>query len=58
MNPILFNYLLTRYFNDMAKKSKIGLMDYIEYATEKASVEELKSQNSYFMNALYKDNGA
>ena len=46
------------YFNDMAKKSKIGLMDYIEYATEKASVEELKSQNSYFMNALYKDNGA
>ena len=33
-------------------------MDYIEYATEKASVEELKSQNSYFMNALYKDNGA
>lgn len=46
------------YFNDMAKKSKVGLMDYIEYATEKASVEELKSQNSYFMNALYKDNGA
>jgi hypothetical protein len=46
------------YFNDMAKKSKIGLMDYIEYSTEKASVEELKSQNSYFMNALYKDNGA
>ena len=46
------------YFNDMAEKSKVGLMDYIEYATEKASVEELKSQNSYFMNALYKDNGA
>ena len=46
------------YFNDMAKKSKVGLMDYIEYATEKASVEELISQNSYFMNALYKDNGA
>ncbi len=44
------------YFNDMAKKTKTGLNDYIEYATEKASVEELKSQNSYFINALYKDN--
>ena len=43
------------YFNDMARKSKVGLMDYIEYATEKASVDELKKQNSYFINALYKD---
>lgn len=43
------------YFNDMAKKSKVGLRDYIEYATEKASVEELKMQNSYFINGLYKD---
>lgn len=41
------------YFNDMAKKSKTGLMDYLEYATEKASVEELKMQNSYFINGLY-----
>ncbi|MEG2540368.1 MAG: hypothetical protein RSB59_01145 [Clostridia bacterium] len=41
------------YFNDMAKKSKIGLNDYLEYATEKASVLELKSQNSYFINGLY-----
>ena len=24
------------YFNDMAKRSKTGLMDYIEYVTEKA----------------------
>ena len=30
------------YFNDMAKNSNTGLMDYLEYATEKASVEELK----------------
>ena len=43
------------YFNDTAKKSKVGLRDYIEYATEKASVEELKMQNSYFINGLYKD---
>ena len=43
------------YFNDMATKSKVGLNDYLEYATEKATVEELKSQNSYFINALYRD---
>lgn len=41
------------YFNDMAKKSKTGLTDYIEYATEKATVDELKMQNSYFINSLY-----
>ena len=43
------------YFNDMAKKSKTGLMDYIEYVTEKATVDELKMQNSYFINGLYKE---
>lgn len=43
------------YFNDMAKRSNVGIMDYLEYATEKASVEELKSQNSYFINGLYHD---
>lgn len=43
------------YFNDMAGKSGMGLMDYLEYATEKATVEELKMQNSYFINGLYKD---
>ena len=43
------------YFNDMAKGTKVGLMDYIEYASEKASVEELKMQNSYFIKSLYKD---
>ena len=46
------------YFNELAKGTCIGLMDYIEYATEKASVEELKLQNSYFINSLYKDSGA
>lgn len=43
------------YFNELSKKAKIGLEDYREYVTEKASVEELKLQNSYFINALYKD---
>ncbi len=43
------------YFNDVAKKTNIGLKDYPEYATEKATVEELKMQNSYFINDLYKD---
>jgi hypothetical protein len=42
----------------MAKKSNMGLNDYMEYATEKASVEELKMQNSYFINALYKNAGS
>ncbi len=48
------------YFNDMAKKSKTGLMDYIEYVTEKATVDELKMQNSYFIGSLYgnADNGS
>ena len=41
------------YFNDMAKKTKVGLKDYLEYATEKANVDELKKQNSYFINSLY-----
>ena len=45
------------YFNDLAKKTKIGLNDYLEYATEKATVGELKEQNSYFINALYKNAG-
>ena len=44
------------FFRDMAKKSNVGMMDYLEYETEKASVEELKMQNSYFINSLYKCN--
>ena len=46
------------YFNEMAKKSHLGLNDYMEYETERASVEELKMQNSYFINALYKNAGS
>ncbi|MCM1368203.1 MAG: hypothetical protein NC184_05305 [Roseburia sp.] len=41
------------YFNDLASRTNVGLDDYLEYQTEKASVEELKSQNSYFINSLY-----
>ncbi len=41
------------YFNELALRTKVGLEDYREYLTEKASVEELLSQNSYFINSLY-----
>lgn len=46
------------YFNEIAKRTKVGLKDYIAYATEKATADELKMQNSYFINALYKDAGS
>ena len=39
----------------MAKNTHVGLADYAEYLTEKASVEELRMQNSYFVNSLYSD---
>ena len=44
------------YFNDLARHSHVGLVDYLEYATEKASVAELRVQNSYFINLLYGGN--
>ena len=43
------------YFNDLAIKAKIGINDYEEYALEKASVNELKQQHSYFIGGLYSD---
>ena len=43
------------YFNDLAIKAKIGVNDYEEYAGEKASVNELKQQHSYFIGGLYGD---
>lgn len=46
------------YFNEMALRTNVGLNDYYEYATERASVEELKLQNSYFVNALYEQTKA
>lgn len=41
------------YFNELAARSPMGLNDYLEYATGKASVAELREQNSYFINSLY-----
>ena len=41
------------YFNELAEKSGVGLMDYLTYKTVRASVDELKAQNSYFINGLY-----
>ena len=43
------------YFNEQAKKSMVGLNDYALYESEKATVPELKKQNSYFINSLYGD---
>ena len=43
------------YFNDLAIKAKIGINDYEEYAGEKASINELKQQHSYFIGGLYGD---
>ena len=42
------------FFNDMARKTKIGFADYAEYLSSKATVDELKQQHSYFIEALYK----
>ena len=41
------------YFNELAGRSGVGLRDYLEYKNVKASVEELKAQNSYFIRDLY-----
>ena len=41
------------YFNDLAEKSGVGLMDYVAYQNVRASVQELKQQNSYFIRDLY-----
>ena len=45
----LFLGLLQRY----GKQERDGLADYREYVTERATVDELKAQNSYFIRALY-----
>ena len=41
------------YFNDIARNTYIGLDDYVEYETERATVDELLQQNSYFIDSLY-----
>ena len=41
------------YFNELALKSGVGLMDYLSYKAVCASVDELKEQNSYFIRDLY-----
>ena len=42
------------YFNEQAKNTDVGLNDYEEYVAGKATVAELKAQNSYFIDSLYK----
>ena len=45
------------YFTEKTLKSKLGLNDLAEYETEKATFEELKQQNSYFINDLINKKG-
>ena len=40
------------YFHEKALRSYIGLDDLEEFATEKASFEEMMKENSYFFNDL------
>ena len=40
------------YFAVRSLRSAVGFNDMPEYATEKASFEELRKQNSYFVNDL------
>ncbi|MDR2047184.1 MAG: hypothetical protein LBP79_04740, partial [Clostridiales bacterium] len=42
------------YFAEKTSRSAIGIADVKEYEREKASFNELKSQNSYFVNELFK----
>lgn len=39
----------SEYFHEKALQCSVGLRDYDEYANERASFEELKKQNSYFV---------
>ena len=41
------------YFHDLARSCRTGIRDYPEYASERATVEELRQQNSYFIRDLY-----
>ena len=42
------------FFTEKALHSKVGIDDLREYATEKATFDELQAQNSYFVNDLMK----
>lgn len=42
------------YFADRAKSTAVGLVDYPQYKSERATAEELRKQNSYFVLDLYK----
>ncbi len=44
----------SEFFVDKALKSKIGIDDLETFETEKASLEELQSENSYFINDISK----
>ena len=41
------------YFRDLARSCRTGIRDYPEYTSERATAEELRQQNSYFIRDLY-----
>lgn len=45
---------LSGFFTEKALRSPVGLNDILEYVTEKATFDELKRQNSYFINDVVK----
>ncbi len=47
----------SEFFNNKALKAIGGIDDIVEYRTEKASIEELKQQNSYFIADLLRKKG-
>ena len=42
----------SEFFREKALRSKVGINDLLEYKTERATFEELKKQNSYFITDL------
>ena len=44
----------SEFFREKALQSKVGINDLEEYKTERATFEELKKQNSYFITDLTK----
>ncbi len=43
----------SEYFNGLSRDAQLGLDDYPQYQDVKASVPELRRQNSYFIRSLY-----
>ena len=42
----------SEFFREKALRSKVGINDLLEYKTERATFDELKKQNRYFITDL------